>query len=386
MPCVTTARATEFKLTGSLGVEGRFFTEPAANAEQHGHNASLRLEPELYYEWKERGESVLFTPFLRLDQGDRNRTHFDVRDLSWVKAAAEWELRLGVRRVFWGVAESNHLVDVINQTDLVENIDIEDKLGQPMANLALIKPWGTIDLFILPGFRERTFPSRTGRLRTAPRVDTGHATYESPARDNHVNFAVRYSHVIGELDIGIYEFWGTSREPELHLGRSASNELLFIPHYAIIAQTGVDALYTHGSWAWKFESLFRSGQGRDYGAMVAGFEYTLVGVVGSRYDLGLLAEYHVDTRGRHAPQAFNDDLFGGFRVGFNDAADSQLLAGVVTDLHGGGSFYNVEASHRLGDRWKLELEARFFSSHRVTDPLHFVRSDDYVQVELARFF
>jgi len=54
---------------------------------------------------------------------------------------------------FWGVTEFQHLVDIINQTDLVENIDTEDKLGQPMINLALINDWGTVDLFIMPYFR-----------------------------------------------------------------------------------------------------------------------------------------------------------------------------------------------------------------------------------------
>ena len=47
-------------------------------------------------------------------------------------------MRLGLRKVYWGVTESQHLVDVINQTEGVENLDGEDKLGQPMLNLALI--------------------------------------------------------------------------------------------------------------------------------------------------------------------------------------------------------------------------------------------------------
>ena len=48
--------------------------------------------------------------------------------------------------------------------------------------------------------------------------------------------------------------------------------------------------------------------------MVGGFEYTIVGVMGRIWDLGLLAEYHGDDRGRTAPHPFNHDSFFGART------------------------------------------------------------------------
>ena len=77
----------------------------------------------------------------------------------------EWELRLGVDRVFWGVAESRHLVDIVNQTDLIEHPDEEDKLGQPMAHLTWSGDWGVAEVFGLPYHRARTFSGPKGRLR-----------------------------------------------------------------------------------------------------------------------------------------------------------------------------------------------------------------------------
>ena len=35
-----------------------------------------------------------------------------------------------------------------NQTDGVEDIDSEDKLGQPMVNLTLERDWGALDLYV----------------------------------------------------------------------------------------------------------------------------------------------------------------------------------------------------------------------------------------------
>ena len=92
--------------------------------------------------------------------------------MNWLKVFDESELRVGLRKVFWGVTESQHLVDIINQTDLVESLDGEEKLGQPMINYALINDWGTLDLYLLPYFRERTFSGINGRLRSSLYVDT----------------------------------------------------------------------------------------------------------------------------------------------------------------------------------------------------------------------
>ena len=102
--------------------------------------------------------------FVREDSMDDERSHADIRELSWLYYSDDWELRLGISKVFWGVAESQHLVDIINQTDAVENVDGEDKLGQPMINLTLIRDWGNVDLFVLPYLRERTFTGVNGLL------------------------------------------------------------------------------------------------------------------------------------------------------------------------------------------------------------------------------
>lgn len=369
--------------------------QTAADPRQHGTQGSFSLQPEWSWVSDDGSDTIVATPFLRLDQADHRRTHGDVRELLWIHAEQYWELRAGIGKVFWGVAESNHLVDIINQTDLVENPDTEDKLGQPMVNLALIRGWGTLDLFVLPGFRARTFPGTAGRLRTLPRVDTSSATYESAAEEKHIDFAARYSHTVGDLELGLHHFHGTSREPEFRAQRngpegSATAPWVLAPHYAIIDQTGLDALYVSGNLSLKLEAFHRTGQQQDFTAAVAGFEYTWVGPLMQRagwpWDLGVLAEYHTDERGQNMPGPFNDDLFFGTRLSTNDAADTRILAGLVQDISGDGSFLNIEASRRFGERWILETELRMFWGTGEQDPLRFVERDDYLQLSLNRYF
>ena len=101
--------------------------------------------------------------------------------------------------------EATHLVDIINQTDHVVNLDVEDKLGQPMLNLSLIRDGGVVDLLVLPGFRERTFPTMASRPRFAIPVDND-VVYESGAGDLHTDLATRWSHSIGTFDIGLAHY------------------------------------------------------------------------------------------------------------------------------------------------------------------------------------
>lgn len=378
--------AWELDISGSIGAESRTFFREGRVPTQADATGSLAFTPEVYLESDDATHSLLFIPFARLDQNDPRRTHADLRELGYIYAGNAFELRLGVRKVFWGVAESNHLVDIINQTDFVENIDLEDKLGQPMVNLALIRDWGTLDLFVLPGFRERTFPGREGRFQFPLRISTSSAEYESTAEDKHVDYAARYSHYFGPIDVGLYHFWGTSREPRFMPRVVPSGELVLAPFYDIINQTGADVQATLGNWLLKFEALRRQGQGDTFAAAVGGFEYTFVGVMGSAVDVGVLGEYHWTEADVSTPTPFDHDVFVGSRVAMNDAADTQVLGGIVSDLNGGGHFLNVEASRRFGQFWKVELELRLFLDIERDNPLHAFARDDHVQIEILRYF
>ncbi|MBL1142299.1 MAG: hypothetical protein HND53_09745 [Proteobacteria bacterium] len=373
--------------SGYAGLEFRGFSQTAQESRQdHSTNFSFVFEPEYYHEWDEGNQSIAFVPFVRLDENDNERTHFDIRELTYLKVAESWELRLGVRKVFWGVTEFQHLVDVINQTDLVENLDTEDKLGQPMINLALINDWGTVDLFVMPYFRERYFPGTSSRLRTIPHIDQSRSQFESAAKEKHVDFAARYSHYFGDWDIGVSHFYGTSRDPRLLLSTDNSGNAVFIPFYDIINQTSLDLQATKGNMLWKLEALHRSGQATTYNAIAAGFEYTFVGIMDSAIDLGLLSEYHYDDRGESASSTFEDDIAVGARLAFNDAQSSEALIGLVWDRNTGGKFFNIEASRRLSDSFLLEAQGRFFTNQKNSDPAKAFAKDDYIELFLSYNF
>jgi hypothetical protein len=73
-------------------------------------------------------------------------------------------------------------------------------------------------------------------------------------------------------------------------------------------------------------------------------------------------------------------------LALNDVWSSQLLAGAVVDMFTGAQLLNIEAERRLSDRWKVSMELRAFESRERKDPLKALRQDDYVGLELARYF
>ena len=156
------------------------------------------------------------------------------------------------------------------------------------------------------------------------------ADHEPGAGRWYPGLAIRYSNSFGAWDAGVYQFHGLAREPSFGLALDAAGAPVLAPFYEIVNQTGADMQYTAGAWLWKLEALLRQGQRNrrgaeeNYAAAVGGFEYTVWAVLETGADLG-------------------------------------LLVGAIRDLSDGTSLFTLEASRRIGDRYKLTVEARLFS-------------------------
>ena len=370
---------------GFVGTEHRWFSLAPLDPDQHSGYASVVLQPEYYVSWNEGRQALTLVPFYRWDQHDRRRTHGDIRELFWLYVGSGFEWRVGVRKVFWGVTESQHLVDILNQTDFVEDIDGEDKLGQPMASATLTTALGNVEFHLLPYFRERRFPGEAGRPRTAPRIDD-EALYESARKDRHVDWALRWTRTIGNWDVGLSHFYGTAREPRLLPRLDRNGEPVLQPFHELIHQTGLDVQGAAGAWVWKLEAIRRASRRKTFGAMTGGFEYTFYGALRSVLDVGILLEYSRDSRGSRATSPFQDDVMMGIRLTPNDLRGTQFLFALVVDRISKARLYRLELSRRLTDHIKLTLEARAFQHFPPNDPLYGFRRDHYVQLGLAYHF
>jgi hypothetical protein len=371
---------------GHLGAEARLFaSEPLSSEQPRWLNLSTKVQPEVLVSL---GDPLVLraTALGRLDQNDPQRSYFDLREALLQFDRRELTLGLGINTVFWGVTESRHLVNIINQTDYLDDLDGDEKLGQLMGLVSYdLERLGLFDLFVMTWARPQLFPGPEGRPGVPIQVLDDSPRYGPGSGKWNVDIALRWSHVAGGVDWALSFFRGTSREPEL-LPAGTPQEPTLQPRYDLIHQAGMEFQWTRDAWLWKGEAVVRGGQGASFAAATSGFEHTAFALFGSAIDLGTLVEYSYDGRDNLTFNIHDNDLFGGVRVSLNDVDGSEVLAGVLRDLDSGVTTGTLEASRRLGEGLRVELTGRVFESGDVTDPVYWFRRDDYLQMVLEYHF
>ena len=190
-------------------------------------------------------------------------------------------------------------------------------------------------------------------------VDTDNAQFESSLKEWHPDVAARWTHALGDWDVAVGYFRGTSREPRFTLDVRNDGEPRLIPVYDQIDQAGLELQWTVEAWLWKLEAMTRWGHGKRFEAVVAGFEYSFFSLFGTALDLGLVAEYLYDGRSTAAPGTpFENDVFVGGRLAFNDVGSTSILAGAIVDDQTGATLRHHRGQppprgpldHRVGSR------------------------------------
>ncbi|MEX2962316.1 hypothetical protein [Microbulbifer sp. TYP-18] len=382
---LSTSLVHAHEIGGEVVLDKRFFYHSPVYQNQSRHeDPSVSLEAEYYNNWDNKRHSLVSSIFYRYHNSGRQ--HFDIREFYWESVSDLWEMRIGVQKIFWGVLEFRHLVDVINQTDALEDLDEESKLGQPMANFTLVRDWGSFDLFLMPYFRKRAFANTEDRFRTPLPVDSSESSFESGAEEKHLDVALRYAHLIGDWEVGFSHFYGTNRDPSLILVNRLDSSPVLRPHYSIIHQTALDLQLTTGNALFKFEGYRRVENNSIFNTVGIGSEYTFVGVGESEIDVGVLAEYYYDDRGNEATTPFENDLVLGTRIVFNDYQTTSLIIGTTVDIKDDSRFYTIEGSRRVSDQLSAELRARIFSNTNNTEYSYPFRQDDYFEISISYNF
>ena len=202
--------------------------------------------------------------------------------------------------------------------------------------------------------------------------------------DSHIDYALRWFNTLGDWDIGLSYFKGTSRDP--HLVQFNNSLGVLVPNYLQMQQIGLDLQATTDEWLWKLEFIQKQWQVEDFRALTAGLEYSFIGIFDSNADIGLVVEYLYDTRDDNATTPFEDDLMLGLRLALNDTQSTEALLGVIIDRDTKESLLSLEVSRRLTDHWKLEIEARTFQHINNNSFFQSMEKDDYIQFDLAYYF
>ena len=373
-------------IDGHVRADVRYFLDTSGHRLQSNQISTvLTIEPSWRYESVDRQQLFRMSLSGRVGNIDSQQDAANVKELLFSKFSDDWELHAGIGEYFWGVTESQHVVDIINQLDLVQNIDGEEKVGQAVVNLTKFTDVGTLDFFLLPGFQERRYPGMKGRLRTQLPVDAALTRFESAAGRHRLDLAARFFGTFGASELGVSVFSGTSRAPQLSPAVNEAGTAVLAPYYPVIAQWGIDAQYTRNDALWKWEAIRRTVGGSAYYAVTGGIEYGIYGIFETDTDLSVLFEPSFDSRAL-AAGPFDRDVFVGLRLSFNDAQSTEIVGGLLADTDRSSRMVNLEASRRLGADWTMKLQARLFRNIAADDPLAAYRADSFVSWRLSRFF
>ncbi len=381
---------SRFDFSGQFSIESRFYPDEPAHEGQRAHSNGFSTNLQIYWETAS-GASFTLTPYLRWDAADSERNIFDLQQAYFLfygeAGSSAWELRLGIDRVFWGVAEVRNIVDILNQTDLVDHPDEKSKLGQPMAHFTWTADWGMLELFTLAFHRERTYPGKGGRLRAPLLIDTKNPSYEKRSGDKQLDLAMRYSNSLGLIDFGVGVFHGTAREPTLRPGMTTDG-LKLIQNYPQITQLTLDGQWTAGLWLLKLEGFYRSGgtnvlaQEEDFSALILGGEYSVYSIFETQIQVDFIAEYNYDSRGTLATNAFQEDLFVGARIAFNDVSNTSILMSYMKDQELDSDLAVLKVSRTLNESWSAYFETLTLLNVDPRDVLSVSSNDSFLMLNV----
>lgn len=344
----------------SVTLETRYYRYEGAKG-QDQHSESLALTTHYQHSWEGDRSNIDFRPFVRIDRNDSERTHVDIRELSWSTRDSNWAVRGGIGQVHWGVTELTPIVDVINQWDAVEGKTTE-RLGQPLLQFTQMTNVGTFDIYALFGFRPRTFLGEDSRLRTPITVDTHDGMQETSSEP--MDMALRWQKTWSDFTVALGQFHGVSRDPHLIFNFDFENPQL-IPIYEQVEQSSIELQYLFNHWTFKAEALGRWGSDNDYDQAKAGIEYTWGSLFDTDIDLIATLEYLWDSREALTPTFLDDDYLAGARLHFNDVYDTQLESGIIYDETTREQAITLGFKRSLDDQWDIRVAASLFVE---TDP------------------
>ncbi len=314
----------------------------------------------------------------RIDSEDSGRRIIEAREAFINSMYNNLDFFIGHRQVFWGVAESKNVVDIINQKDNAANQGNDAKLGAPSISIEKLTDFGDFQIWYLPKFRNRTFNDSDSHPSNG--LDVKSSSYERKNGQNADDLALRLSSSMDDWDYAGSLFYGTAREPLFKSSNSNNGLQAFYPK---LKSLGLEGQFTGEEMLLKWESLSGKQSDEHFFSLVSGLEYTSYNVLKKKWDLGIILEYQFDDR---AQSVSNEFFVLGKRIIFNDTLDSNILALFSFDNNLDQSFLSIEGSRRLNEWSSIELTTRFYNARKIASYYKQLSDDDEIQLKLKIYF
>jgi|GEM_PF-3707693 len=386
-------KETVWQWSGKVFASGRGFPRGSSTlvgGSKKDFNFAITLAPELKVQ---RGKfSLKLAPYLRHDFEDGERSDFDLRQAYVAFSGEKTDIKAGFEVENWSVLEFGHIVNIVNQFDTRESLFLDHYLGQLMLSLQRHENFGSFQLIVMPSFRPMFFFPPSSRLSFGVKVaDFDSDPLVGAGSDSGVDTLLRYSHSFGSVDLGVYGFYGTSRQPNLSVGfDTQALRLQLTPSYETVVQLGLDLQSSLAGFLQKLEATYMLTDAQNLLNIAGGVEYSFSAIFGSSLDLGLFSEFYFSNVDAGRSEAFvllQNDLYGGVRLSYAGQTALSLVLAASHDLEHQSDALAVKGEYKFVDHWGLGLEAWAMTRVREKDALLYaLRHDRFLRISAEYYF
>ena len=374
--------ASAFDLSGTVNLQARQAQESISEPQKEGR---LVFKPQaegtiLGFDYKAQIR-------LQAQSTETDRSAAETQDFYIAKEIDQFSFRLGSIIDFWGVVESFHLVDTINQVDVTYDIFNEDKIGQPaFVTTYTSDNYGALTLYALFGTNERVLPCR--ECRFSPDFAIGESDFEAASAESQIDYAVRWTHNWGKSDWSVSLFKGTERQPLLFPVATNPADIRLVPVYREIIRPSLEWQISFEETLLKLEAIhvdYSRALDQDYTAAIVGVEHNFYGVTDNS-DIAVFIEYLYDDRQAAATIPFDNDIFTAVRFSYNSDDPVEAKVGVISDLNNQESVVRADAKWTLRDSIEITAQALSLLNIDTESPLLPLRDDSYIELGVGYFF
>jgi hypothetical protein len=362
-----------------LAATGRYYfnehdkNHTVENQLSHG----VKAEAKFNYKFDQlKFNSHIFTNW---NSADESRRYSDIREANISFRHNELTFGAGINTFFWGVSESINVVNVLNQSDMLESIDGKVKLGQTFVSVKTRIINNDVSFYYLPSFTEQDFPERPSY--GLPVYDG--ALYEDNKKRG--GFAARSLFYVDQLEFAVSYFNGTRRSPLLIKQASIPSHL--IPYYLQTENLMFDGVYLAEDFTLKLEA--KMGREEHSGFITANFGIEYPSYAFSNYieEIVFIAEYVFDDRGLSSETHGQNDLFIGAKFDFGDNKSGRVRTLYSYDFDYRGQYAEISYQYRLNDYFRIQVKAMKVLTAEPNDRrLYALTGEEFVKFSLHYAF
>ncbi|WP_199610179.1 hypothetical protein [Flocculibacter collagenilyticus] len=362
-----------------LATTGRYYFNAEDKNQTVNNQFSKGIKAEAKFSHKFEHAKFNSQVFANWNDADEARRYIDIRKANLYFRKNDFTFGAGVDTFFWGVSESINVVNVMNQSDLMESLDGKVKLGQTFVSVSNRFSNGDISFYYLPEFRAITFPERPSY--GLPIAD--HDQYEDDKKDG--GFAARGLFYYDQFEFAVSYFKGTRRSPIL-MRQSPSSPLL-TPYYLQTENMMFDGVYLSEDFTLKLEA--KAGKELNNGFTTAnlGIEYPSYLFADYIEEVTFIAEYVFDDRKLTAETHGQNDLFIGAKFDFGDTNQGRVRFLYSYDFDYSGQYAELSYQYRLNDYVRVKAKVMKVLTAEPTDQrLYALTGEEFAKFSLHYAF